>query len=396
MLHRLLILLVALGFFSCSTSLKTIGNRHIKVFDNQHLYFDGALKDKAVEDNLYTLASGRILIRKIQLPNYEKQMEVKARIRLKSQGDPWDKAGSLFVLPASDYTLMDLEKGLIQKSDSLNFVGIKSFEWKGKAYQPPVELIRFMTPFGVGFFNDNKRVKELKPVYIPKWEDEVVWEQDITQLMPLLEGEAYVGVYIDTWTKEGYTLSVDLEVMESKIPKHARKQQAVLPLINTNNYVWIQSFYDAFARENLQFDIHIDKPLKNARLYYITTGHGGYAEGDEFNKKENILRLNGLEIMRYTPWRDDCASFRRFNPSSGVWTKKTTWKGEEIEERIASSDYSRTNWCPGSDVPPKIIDLGELAAGQHRFELEVPDATPVVGDKINFWMISAYIVYDKE
>lgn len=53
-----------------------------------------------------------------------------------------------------------------------------------------------------------------------------------------------------------------------------------------------------------------------------------------------------------------------FNPSSGVWTRKDTAfaytkervrEYKPIEERLASSDLSRSNWCPGSQVFPEIV-----------------------------------------
>ena len=36
-----------------------------------------------------------------------------------------------------------------------------------------------------------------------------------------------------------------------------------------------------------------------------------------------------------------------------------------VEEPLASSDLSRSNWCPGSDVVPEEIPLKELQAGKH-------------------------------
>lgn len=44
----------------------------------------------------------------------------------------------------------------------------------GKDYVPTLELMRFMTPFGVGYYssdNDSLSSKR-RPVYIPKWEKE--------------------------------------------------------------------------------------------------------------------------------------------------------------------------------------------------------------------------------
>lgn len=57
-------------------------------------------------------------------------------------------------------------------------------------------------------------------------------------------------------------------------------------------------------------------------MKYIVTGHGGHSGGDEFVKKRNIVSVDGENVLDFIPWRDDCASFRRFNPGTGVWLIK--------------------------------------------------------------------------
>ncbi|GAA3779490.1 PNGase F N-terminal domain-containing protein [Corallibacter vietnamensis] len=393
------LIIFAVVVSACKPQIKPIGNTDVEVFNNTNLYFDVAFKNDSIKksDSILRLDAGRVLLKKVTLPTYKIQPKVIADVTLTSNGDPWDKSGSLFVVPASaDLSFLDLENKTLKKEQFTDsFPGIKTAVIDDKIYQPNIELLRFMTPFGIGFFNEDKRVEALKPVYIPKWEEQVTWQQDITQLLPLLENEVYIGVFIDTWTKEGYNISVNLHFEESTIPNHTKKKQGVIPVVNTAKYAADQKFYDAFSRGNLKIEIPTDKILKNARLYYITTGHGGHAEGDEFTKKENIIKLNDSVIKQFVPWRDDCASFRRFNPTSGVWMEKATWKGEEIEERIASSDYSRSNWCPGSDVKPEVISLGNLEKGTHIFEFAIPEAQALEDDKINYWMVSAYLVYDE-
>lgn len=392
-------ILALLIVFSCSKDIELIGDKSVSVFNDTHLYFDMELKDNSeiAPDSIIRLDAGRVLVKKVKLPNYQSQPKVTVKMTLVSNGDPWDKSGSLFVIPnTSDLNILDFENNSFSLKDlNQKYPAVTVFSKNEKEYLPNVELLRFMTPFGVGFFNNHEKIEERKPVYIPKWENNVKWEQDITHLLPLLKNEVYVGVYIDTWTKEGYKFSVDLNFEESKIKNHDKKEEIVIPLINTSKYVADQSYYDAFSKGSLKTNFTLDKPIKNARLYYITTGHGGHAEGDEFTKKEHIIKFNNKIIKQFTPWRDDCASFRRFNPHSGVWTEPTTWKGEDIEERIASSDYSRSNWCPGSDLLPELINLGDLTSGEHGLEIAVPDAQAIDGNKINYWMTSAYIVYDK-
>lgn len=386
---------------SFAQDLESIGDSSFSIFEKEHLHFNPTLYASdtlSPETGVRRIAAGRILLKKISVPVYERQATVKVRVEVSSKGDPWDKSGSLFLLPSNaDISILDFQKDWLKNElvkDS--FPGIKPFESKGKYYQPAIELVRFMTPFGVGFFNTHPKGMERKPVYIPHWEQSVIWEQDITHLLSLLEGEVYIGAFIDTWTNEGYEISVDIDCKESKLPCEAKKKQKVIPLLNTTQYVNGQEFYDQLDKTPAKVEFNLDRNIEGAKLYYITTGHGGYAEGDEFNKKRNVIRFDEKVIRDFIPWRDDCASFRRYNPSAGVWTEKTMWKGKEIEERIASSDYSRSNWCPGSDVMPEVIDIGALKKGNHTLEVHVPEATVTVGDLINYWMISAYFVYDEK
>ena len=398
---RIQLVLLLLGLMlSCSQpKVKSIGDVTIPVFKNTNLYFDMALKQDTLtpKDDILRLDAGRVLLKKVKLPKYELQPEVRLQVSLTSNGDPWDKSGSLFVIPTTaDLSVLDIENKAVKKTQFLDsFPGIKTTEIANKIYKPSIELLRFMTPFGVGYFNTDKRVEALKPVYIPRWEEEVVWKQDITHLLPVLEDEVYIGVFIDTWTKQGYNISVDLTFEESKIPNHKKYAKSIMPIINTIKYSADQKYYDEFSRQDLRVDFHVDKPLKNAKLYYTTTGHGGHEDGDEFTRKENRIMLDQKLIKQFVPWRDDCASFRRFNPTSGVWTETTTWKDKTIEERIASSDYSRSNWCPGSDVVPEIIDLGDIESGEHEIVFSIPEAQAIIDDKINYWMVSAYIVYEE-
>jgi len=54
----------------------------------------------------------------------------------------------------------------------------------------------------------------------------------------------------------------------------------------------------------------LKEDAKNARLRYITTGHGGWGNGDEFVPKPNSIYWNGELVFRFTPWRVDCGSYR--------------------------------------------------------------------------------------
>ena len=75
--------------------------------------------------------------------------------------------------------------------------------------------------------------------------------------------------------------------------------------------------------------------------------------------------------------------------------ERTYWKGDSLDERIASSDYSRSGWCPGSDVPPVRVPLGNLDAGVHKLIIDVPTAQPFTKSEMNFWNVAAYLTYER-
>ena len=368
---------------------------HYTVFEKQPINFGG---EKGTDPEAVRLMDGRVAYKKVTIPTFAEGTDVKVKLTLRSNGDRWDKSGSCFVVsdPEKLSILSITEKDGQFPKDS--YVDDKYAGYiTGEKYNPVVELMRFMTPFGVGHYSDNK-VKYRRPVYIPNWEKQVVWETDITDLESLVTGTFYVGVWIDSWTAEGYDF--DLELTYSN-----RKQQKVnvLPLVNTIPYVNGQQIPDNFAHKDLVQTIQLKKNAKNVKLHYITTGHGGHSGGDEFIKLKNSVYFDNNLVLDTIPWRDDCASFRRFNPTSGVWIKKDSasfispktnkYEVKEIEERIASSDLSRSNWCPGSFVEPMVVDLGNLNAGAHTLKIKIP-ATPVDGEKLNHWLVSAYLTYE--
>lgn len=369
----------------------------INVFDEVPVNFNGEKKE--ITNGEY-LQGGRIIIKKINIPEYPKGTDVKVKVTVKSAGDRWDKSGSLFVIPnRQDVDMLDIAKGNAKypkQAGQGDYPGIKL----GGDYEPALEVLRFMTPFGVGYYSDeekNPNIKYNRPVYVPKWEDEVVWEMDVSQLESELTGEVLIGAWIDTWTPEGYEISVALEYSGRELSK-----KVVKPLVNTVYYAG-QKHPDLFAFNPLKAEFELPQNAKNAKLYYITTGHGGHSGGDEFIKLKNTVKFDTKTVLDTIPWRDDCASFRRFNPSSGVWTRKDSARAYnkegkkvfiEVEERLASSDLSRSNWCPGSKVAPYELALGDLQAGKHEVVIDI-DATPIDGDKLNHWLVTAYLVYEE-
>lgn len=369
----------------------------VEVFKDQPVNFGGEKGDTVTIERKQ---NGRLLFKKVTAPLYEKGTDVKIKMSLKSSGDPWDKSGSVFVITnPEEIDIRDIVNGegeYPEASGVNQYPGIR----KSKNYTPALEILRLMTPFGVGHFSDevkNPRIRYNRPVYVPKWEEEVVWEQDISHLVKEVTGEFIIGVWLDTWTPEGYSIDISLEYSG-----RAAVRSKTLALVNTVYYEG-QKHPDLFSETALNVDVNLPENAKNVNLYYITTGHGGHSGGDEFIKLNNWVKFNNKTVIDMVPWRDDCASFRRFNPSSGVWTRKDTTYSynrnrerefKEIEERLASSDLSRSNWCPGSKVEPVKVALGDLKKGNHSLSINI-DGTPIEGDKLNHWLVSAYLTYEE-
>ena len=388
-----LVILTFLGIISS----EAIAQERVEVFSNAPVNFTGI---KSENPDIEVLQDGRILLKKIQAPVFPGGTDVKVRVTLKSAGDRWDKSGSLFIIPNPekiDFT--DIVKGNSVYPEAAGIEGYPGIRL-GDDYEPAVEVLRFMTPFGVGHYSNEEKYPEIeynRPVYVPNWSPVVVWEMDVSQLAKELTGEVVLGVWIDTWTKEGYEISVELLYSGRALPS-----PTVKPLVNTVYYAG-QKHPDLFAFDPLKATFELPKKAKNVKLYYITTGHGGHSGGDEFIKLKNRVDFDGKTVLDTIPWRDDCAAFRRFNPSSGVWTRKDTARAYndkrekvlvEVTERLASSDLSRSNWCPGSDVGPYVMELGDLEKGKHELLIDI-DATPIDGEKLNHWLVSAYLTYEE-
>ncbi|MNP92703.1 hypothetical protein D3C85_52150 [compost metagenome] len=377
-----------------------ISAQKIEIFDQVRVNHDEKCKDFSSDSNgnIY-YGGGQYVFKKVTFPKQQLNTKAEISVTVISGGDRYDRAGSIYVLPADkNNSLEDVVKN--KKFASNEFTKIKTVVPEGN-FAPTVELMRFMTTFGVGFFSNDSLQR--KPVYIPYWEREVKWKEDISQFSTLLQGEVWIGVHIGNYTKGGHIVSASINLTPSGLACDIAKNKVVVPILNTDPFGTNQGNDELFAYKDFQVEFNLPKGAKNPKLYYITTGHGGHSEGDEFVKKQNIVKIDGKKVIDFIPWRDDCASFRRFNPGTGVWLRKRvaayiqenkgTYTTKEIEEPIASSDLSRSNWCPGSNVQPMIVPL-EIKEGKHTVIFSIPEAQKNGNGTSNHWMVSSYIVYE--
>ncbi|MCC9041734.1 peptide-N-glycosidase [Myroides sp. M-43] len=348
----------------------------IKLFEDDLLNFSDSIITKP---NLMRFAKGTIIVTKVKIPALKSTDQLFINLTEQSNGDAYDRTGSMFLIPHyHEISFMDaLEQGLrvlpiYQNQDSPEqFQGVIATN----NYTPPIELMRFFTPFGVKGFNHID-------VLDYKWQDKAYYRQEITEFLPLLSNsEWYIGVYIGNYDKGGHKISADITIHPDG-QEEKNKITTMMPIFNTTNLMEMagQNYPIMFASpEGLKITFTATTDIKNARLRYITTGHGGWENGDEFNPKLNSISLDQNKVLDYYPWRQDCGSYREYNPASG-----------NFDTGLSSSDLSRSNWCPGTITPPIWVPLGDIKKGVHTIEIKIPQGRRE-GNSFSYWNVSGVL-----
>lgn len=356
-----------------------------KIFDDEQIHFAKIDKFRGVIpfDTVLHYSWGTIILKRVNLPVLPEHYQLFAELHQRSNGDAYDRTGSVFVIPMD--RKLSLSDALI---DSIEVIPYQ-LDKNGKKYQgirlendymPVVELMRFFTPFGVNHFNDRVKIDGLE------WEDEAYYKMEVSELSDRLSGDVLIGAFIGNYDGGGHKVSFDLvaypQDYDGDISKNCRWS---LPLFNTCNVMEMsgQNYGRLFQTDSLTVEFDIPEGVDNLRLRYITTGHGGWDGGDEFNPKENTIIIDGEKVFKYTPWRCDCATYREFNPVSGNF-----WNG------VSSSDLSRSGWCPGTATNPVYFNLSDLKPGHHTITIAIPQGADE-GGSFSHWMVSGVLIGNK-
>lgn len=356
----------------------------IPVFADEQIHFADyePFQTEIPFDTTIHFSHGTIIVKRMKLLQLPEHYQLFAEIHQRSNGDAYDRTASVFVIPTEKAKSFrdGLQQGVealpvFEAKDGQQYQGIKA----ENDYLPLVELVRFFTSFGAGHFNDKVQIDGLT------WTDENYYKQEISELRDRLQGDVLIGAFIGNYDKGGHKLSLDLvaypgEYEWDEIPCH----QHSIPLFNTCNVLEMsgQNYGRLFATDSLETTFVIPEGATNIRLRYLSTGHGGWGGGDEFNPKENVIYIDGVKRFSHTPWRCDCATFRDQNPVSGNF-----WNG------VSSSDYSRSGWCPGTATNPVFFDLNDLKPGQHTLRIAIPQGKDE-GGSFSHWMVSGTVLYE--
>ncbi|MDM1522803.1 peptide-N-glycosidase [Empedobacter sp. 225-1] len=347
----------------------------IPLLTNQQINFSNNFLSN---DSIYRFVNGTVVVRKIKLPLIKEGSQIFLNVTQQSNGDAYDRTGSVFLIPRdSKITFMDaLQKGINQLPV---YTAPNNKKYQGyfltENYTPTIELMRFFTPFGINKFNHIQLKGQ-------SWETEARYRQEITELQRLLSNqEVLVGFFIGNYDQGGHTISANITVHPSNSSTLPNKK--VQPIFNTTNIMEMagQEYPSLFDNPNgFTVEFTLKEDYNNAKLRFTTTGHGGWENGDEFVPKENSVFLDGQNVFNIIPWRQDCGSYRAYNPASG-----------NFDNGLSSSDYSRSNWCPGTVTNPFFIDLGNLKAGKHSLQVKIPQGKPE-GNAFSYWNVSGVLL----
>ncbi len=288
----------------------------VSIFDQTLVHFGGGLQndvERYVEED-----NGRVVSRHVTLPTFDTPTSITAHLIVDSKGDPWDRAGTVFLdLPGHEN----------------------------------IELLKFIT--GFGGYSD--------------------LSLDISALAPVLQDDCTIKVFIDTWVNPGWVVNFEL-IYKADDSVHMASWDHGVYYKHTLNRKAVDAG-KTVARLN------IPDGRERIMLTYYTSGHATDGTGaDEFESKYNCIGVDGFDLVRYKPWRDDCRNFRDRNPRSGRWGD--TW----------SSDLSRSGWCPGDIVYPVIFDLTPyLTPGEHELTYWIENIRPQDGSGEGYWRTSSFL-----
>ena len=125
----------------------------VNVFDRQSIYFRDISKPTQLNDTeVMQFANGSIVLKKVKLPESNEGYSIFAEMSQYSEGDAYDRTGSVFVIPVD--RKQSFFDGLLHGKEKLpQYTDKHGDKYEGMVvtndYLPPLELMRFYTSFGL-------------------------------------------------------------------------------------------------------------------------------------------------------------------------------------------------------------------------------------------------------
>ena len=307
------------------------------VFHDADIHFTPDDSSKFDTEHVTARDNGRQALRTIELPPPMDAEHLFARVRVRP-----------------------IPKELTEVHDKWDRAGYVALRRDG---MPDVEIVKFITSYGG---TDDHEV-------------------DVSHLRPLLTGSCTIVGFVDTWSSPGWKMDVSFELRPKST---ADRDEWAFYETRVPDFVTAVFNEQNVTRESLEESrptrtVTVPDGLETVSLHYLVSGHCTDGRGaDEFEPKDNVVYVDGVEAYRFKPWRSDCRHFRERNPYTRRWSNGT-W----------SSDFSRSGWCPGDDVEPREIDLSDvLPPGEHELAFEIENVRPKDDSGHGYWRVSAVLV----
>lgn len=236
-----------------------------------------------------------------------------------------------------------------------------------------IEIGRFITPF---MNKNNTTVQEVPYVFEVDNLTKIFHDEAITSKYDLwieLEVYGYQGDDRGGAVREiagcagrSDVYMASLDFVSNNNPRLQQGPNFFMPIIyyyELKNYTLDGTDVLGQTVKTVNFTLEEDFP--NAKLYLITSNHGANAGGEEYVRRQHRVSFNDERVLTYTPGGVSCEPFRKYN---------TQANGIYGSSRSEASWRATNNWCPGDKIPTRVIELGDLKAGEHSFKIEVPNA----------------------
>jgi len=229
-----------------------------------------------------------------------------------------------------------------------------------------IEIARFITPF-----MDKNKMPDQVPYYFEMnniaklFNDTKISSQYDFWIELYVSGSTIAGVNeVAGCAGSNRTFLGTLKLNSTKKATNT-VSQSFLKIV-TNHGLNLSTGSDDPGRATKTFEVDVPSTLTNTKIYLITSNHGSGSGGEEYVRRNHYIYFDDILIATYKPGGKSCEPYRKYNTQgNGIYGR---------EPRSTSGWTSWNNWCPGDKIPIRVYDIGNLAKGNHKFKIDVPDA----------------------
>ena len=262
--------------------------------------------------------------------------------------------------------------------DRIGNINIALVEKGQESYIPEetqrIEIGRFITPF----MDKNKEPKQVPYSYETNYLSSILRDKALRDKYDLwLEFELFGVPYAANQQIAGCAGRSDvfagtLELSTTE-PAGPTEGNILVPIVikkpeyigtNLNNYR--EEATDELGKTVKTYSFDVPEDVVESQIVLITSNHGANANGEEYNRRWHFVYFDDELVLTYRPGRDSCEPFRQYNTqANGIY-------GNSKKSDALWQSFS--NWCPGDVIDNRIIELEDVAKGEHKIRIEVPDA----------------------